>query len=592
MATILVYKYFSKKDTDVSPTESAEGQPEAQASGDSSRSDSRRWMLRLSIALFIPVFFETLDYTVVATAQTHIASAFDQLSLQSWIGTAYLLTSTVFLPLFASIVEIWGRHTTLHLSLLIFMIGSAISTGSNNMITMLVGRGVAGVGAAGLQSVVKILMSDSSSLDANNLQRSLVFLLFAVGYCVGPFIGGVLLNISYRWIFAINLPACVVGMAIAFIVLRNRTKGPQGRRGLPVPADETFIQKLLQVDWIGAILFLTGGILVILALNWGTIYGWSSARVVVCFVVGGLLYVAFVFFEWFLERHVALAFSSQTPTLLPDPMLPLEVFRSLDICLIEASVFVSGMVMMVIFYSISTFMTIVAGVSASKAGAQLIFFAPGMGAGSITQILWIKRFRQPKVPIVLGGAIIAVALGLLSMALEQSNESMIDGFMVLTGVGVGLSAGSLAVHARFTLPDDKVAVVSTLSLFFRAFGGTIGLAQCGAVLNAKVKSYLGDLIASGTISGTYAGQLAQPATSLTSLQSIDGLPIELQLYVREAFRVGTRWAFISLVPWAALACIGTLFLSKIRDTDREPEAPEVIVVEESQQKESPQKEEI
>ncbi|CCM03054.1 uncharacterized protein FIBRA_05173 [Fibroporia radiculosa] len=575
MAAILIYKYFFKKDKDaVAPTGSTPSTSDNQA-----QTSNRRWMILLSISLLIPVLFETLDYTVVATAQTHIASSFNQLNLQSWIGTAYLLTSTVFLPLFASVADIWGRHSALQLSLFFFMIGSAISTGSNNMVTMLVGRGVAGVGAAGLQAVVRIIMADSRSLDANNWQQSMLFLLFAIGYCIGPFIGGELLTISYRWIFAINLPACVVGMVFAFFILRRRAKGPQRRSGLPASMDETFVQQLLRVDWIGAFLFMAGGILIMLALNWGSTYGWDSARVVVCFVIGGLIYVAFVLVEWFLERRAMSAASSQTTTLLPEPMLPLVVFRSLDICLIQASTFVSGMVMIVIFYFVATFMTIVAGRSASSAGSQLVYFAPGMGAGSITQIYWIKRFRQPKAPIVLGGVVMTVALGLLSMALEQNKEGLVDGFMAMTGVGVGLSIGALAVHARFSQPADKVAIVSALSLFFRALGGTIGLAQCGAVLNAKVKLYLEDLITSGTISGAAAGQLSQASASLSSIQSINALPSELQSYVKDAFRDGTRWAFISLVPWAALAAIGTLFLSKIRDTDREPEVQEEIYME-------------
>ncbi|KAI0919480.1 hypothetical protein AcV5_001533 [Taiwanofungus camphoratus] len=168
------------------------------------KSTNIRWRILLSIALFIPVFFETLDYTVVATAQVHIASSFRRLDLQSWIGTSYLLTSTVFLPLFASVANIWGRHDTLQASILLFIVGSAISTGSEIMPTMLAGRGVAGIGAAGLQAVVRIIISDWRSLDDNNWQQSMLLFLYAVGYCLGPVIGGALLNVSFRWIFAIN----------------------------------------------------------------------------------------------------------------------------------------------------------------------------------------------------------------------------------------------------------------------------------------------------------------------------------------------------------------------------------------------------
>ncbi len=158
-------------------------------------SSSAKWKLLLMAALVVPVFFETLDYTgehyVVgfrelshsmpppscrhctsahccasfpASCQNmalifYVKSVFSRLDLQSYIGTVYLLTSTVFLPLFASLADIWGRHWALQLSLLLFGVGSAISTGAQSMITMLAGRGVAGIGAGGMMAVRKFSIS-------------------------------------------------------------------------------------------------------------------------------------------------------------------------------------------------------------------------------------------------------------------------------------------------------------------------------------------------------------------------------------------------------------------------------------------------
>ncbi|KAH9950575.1 MFS general substrate transporter [Amylocystis lapponica] len=553
--------------TEISPTV----QEPSSASG-SPISTSLRWKIMLMLGLFVPVFFETLDYTVVATAQVHIASSFNRLDLQSYIGTAYLLSSTVFLPLFASIADIWGRYWALQLSLLFFLVGSAISTGSPDMGTMLAGRGVAGVGAAGLQAVVRIILSDSRSLDDNNWQQSVLFFLFSIGYCVGPVIGGALLTVSYRWIFAINLPCCVIGIVLAFFILRKMTKGPQTPRTLLQPSmqeKETFLEKFARVDWFGAALFMAGGILVLLALNWGSTYGWNSARMIACFVVGGVLYIAFFAFEYFLERRTEnLAVTGGR--LWQEPMLPLAVFRSYDVCAGQFALFVSGMVMIVMFYFVAIFMTIVNGLSSTNAGVQLIYFAPGLGVGSLMQISFVKYFRQPKIPIVLGSTIMSIALGLISMGMDRNKQTWIDGFLALAGVGVGLSIGAIVVHIRFSQPEERIAVVSALGLFFRALGGTIGLAQCGAVLNAKVRSYLLDLASSGLISPSEASALSQAASSsAASLQSINTLPPEVQTLVRDAFRSGSRWCFISLIPWTGISVILTLFLSNIRDTDRE-----------------------
>ncbi|KAF9815244.1 hypothetical protein IEO21_04691 [Rhodonia placenta] len=566
---------------DISPVSSLQRDPSqdleiAQEAAPAASAFNRRQIILLSIALLIPVYFETLDYTVVATAQTHIASAFNRLDLQSWIGTAYLLSSTVFLPVFASIGDVWGRHWALQAALVFFMVGSAISTGANSMVTMLVGRGIAGIGAAGLQALVRIIMSDSASLDANNWQQSMLFFLFTIGYCTGPIIGGALLTVSFRWIFAINdgtdvdsLPACAVAVVLAFFILRTRAKGPQSTASEP----ETFFQKMLRIDWIGAVLSMGGGILILLALSEGPISGWDTTRVIVWFVIGGIAYIAFLIFEWFLQRRSSASTEADAKRglLRTQPMLPLTVFRSLNICVTMAATFVSGMVMLVMFYFVSIFMTIVAGHTATSAGIALLYFAPGLGAGSLTQIFLIKRLRQPRIPIILGSILITVSLGLVSMAVDRNNDSMIDGFMVVSGAGVGMSIGALAVQARFSQPADKVAIVSALSLFFRALGGTVGLAQCGAVLNGKVASYITSLLRSGTLSAATANSLSQASSSsLSSLQSINALPQEVQQIVKDAFRDGTRWAFISLIPWAALACIGTFFLSNIRDSDQKP----------------------
>ncbi|THU95646.1 MFS general substrate transporter [Dendrothele bispora CBS 962.96] len=532
------------------------------------------WRLKLAIALAIPIFFETLDYTVVATAQTLIASTFGRLDLQSYIGTAYLLTSTVFLPLFASIADIFGRYVALQLSLLFFIFGSALSTGAQNIETMLAGRGIAGVGAAGLLTVVRVIMADSSSLDDNNWQVSVLFLLYAIGYSVGPIIGGALANVSFRWIFAINLPASILAMALCFLLLRKHTKGGQPSKRLPLVyrENETVLLKLLRIDWIGTVLFTVAGILILLALNWGSTEEWNSAKVIVSFIVGGLLAIAFVLWEYCLMHHDTHATSTSHRGRLfwADPTIPLELFRSYDICVVQAASFVGGMVMIVMFYFVAIFMTIVSGLSPKDAGVQLVYFAPGSGGGTLLAVYIVKYLRQPKYAIILGSLLIPVALGMVSVGIHESKQNWVNGFMVMTGVGCGLTIGSVNVQARFTQSKERVAIVAALILFFRSFGGTVGLAQCAAVLNARVGKYIQNAVASGTISGSDLEDLASASVhsgGLTSLQSISDLPPGLQTVIRDAFREGTRWSFISLIPWAAVVFFLTLGLSNIPDTD-------------------------
>ncbi|KIK69465.1 hypothetical protein GYMLUDRAFT_648710 [Collybiopsis luxurians FD-317 M1] len=524
-------------------------------------------MFRLAAALAIPIFLETLDYTVVATAQTDIASAFNRLDLQSYIGTLYLLTSTAFLPLFASIADIYGRHFAMQLSLVFFLFGSALSTGARNMQMMLAGRAVAGIGAAGLLTVVRVILSDSASLDANNRQIGILFLLYAIGYSVGPVIGGYLTAVSFRWIFAINLPACVLAIVLTFLLLRNHVK-----KGFVVgDGDEqvrpTYLTKFLKVDWIGAFLFTAGGILILLALNWGSTTEWKSAKVIVCFVIGGLIFLPCMLWEYILEQHqnkrVATA---RTSTILSAyAMIPIDLFRSYDIIAVLAGSLAGGMVMIVMFYFVAIFMTIVNGLDPSRAGVQLVYFAPGSGVGTLLAVQITRFFRQPKYPIILGSLLIPLSLGLISMGVQRGNQTLVDVYLAVAGAGCGLTIGSLNVHARFSQPTERVAIVSALILFFRSLGGTIGLAQCGAVLNARVRSYILRAIRNGEIPPAVAAGIGQFSGSGGSLQSIKLLPPAAQDIVKEAFRDGVRWCFISLVPWTAVAFFLTIFLSNIPD---------------------------
>ncbi|KAH7929271.1 MFS general substrate transporter [Leucogyrophana mollusca] len=552
----------------------------AQKTSDGARDSStlKKLNYKLMLALLLPVVLETLDYTVVATAQSHIASIFNALPLQSYIGTSYLLSSTVFLPFFASVADIYGRHFGLQASLLFFLIGSAISTGAMNMAMVLAGRGIAGIGAAGLLTIVRTVMSDSASVDANNMQQSAMFLLYSVGFTIGPLIGGSLVSANFRWVFAINLPCTVLAMLLCFVILRGMVKGPRLDEELPMAAlgeKPTWLTRLALIDWIGTFLFIGGGILILLALNWGPDDAWKSIRVIISLIIGAILFALCIVWEYILERR-QLSSVPVTAIYRAHPMLPLEMFTSYDICTVQYGCFVSGLVMFVMFYFVAIFMTIVTGLSPSKSGIQLLYFAPGMGIGSLISIRLIKHLRQPIYPIVVGSVVMTVGLGLIQMAMQMNKQYLVDAFMAVTGVGVGFTGGPLIVHARFTKPNH-VAIVNALMLFFRALGGTVGLAQCFTVMSSKVNSYILSQIRSGALTGADLETLADMYASggLTSLKTLDGLPSAVQTVIRDAFRNAVRWSFISLIPWVALAAVSSLFLSKISEPEKKGKEGEV-----------------
>ena len=183
-----------------------------------------------------------------------------------------------------------------------------------------------------------------------------------------------------------SLPCCAAGMIIAFLLLRTRTKGAKVHHLPHISTEEEgekepLLRGLMRVDWIGALSFMGAGILVLLALNWGSTEKWSETKVIVCWVIGGVLFIGFLVWEYFLENVVDTA--ANKSKLFVEPMIPVSLFKSVDVCAVQYALFVTGLIMLVMFYFVAIFSVIVNGESANKAGAQLIYFAPGMVCVSV-----------------------------------------------------------------------------------------------------------------------------------------------------------------------------------------------------------------
>jgi hypothetical protein len=256
-------------------------------------------------------------------------------------------------------------------------------------------------------------------LEDNNVQAGILSLLYAIAFSTGPIIGGALVSVSWRWIFGINLPCCALSMILIFLFLRKGTKGPQPPRRLsylPTELSEellsraekngSFISNFLRIDTIGVFLFITCGILILLGLSWGSTERWDEARVIISFVVGGVLLLLFIGWEWMVEHstdHLVREFegrrrdheegdsSAPEPGLrqgmarfapkwayITDAMIPMNMFRSYDVVATNFAAMVSGMIMLGIFYFVSVQYVIVQDKSPTNSGIGLLYFAPGM----------------------------------------------------------------------------------------------------------------------------------------------------------------------------------------------------------------------
>lgn len=262
------------------------------------------------------------------------------------------------------------------------IIGSAICTGAptSTFGVLLLGRGFQGVGAAGISMCVRIILADGVSLKEFAFNWTLFATLNAVTFSIGPVIGGYLTQTSWRWCFAVNLPVAVLSIIVVIILLRKQLLGPQ-----PLPQIEgrdasthhgRFFLRLSTIDFGGQMLFLWGFGLLILALTWaGGSYSWSSANVLAPLVIGSVLSISWVAYEYLMAptRLMSRVFPYQRP------MMPWELLSYPDIGLLFFINFASGMAMFSILYFMDLYFALVKGNSASKAGISLLYFLPGLG---------------------------------------------------------------------------------------------------------------------------------------------------------------------------------------------------------------------
>lgn len=265
------------------------------------------------------------------------------------------------------------------------MIGSAICTGAPTgaFPVLLLGRAIQGVGAAGVNISVRVILADRVSLADYALNWTVFALFSGVGFSVGPVIGGYLTQASWRWCFAINLPVGVLAIVLVVVVLRKELLGPQ-----PIPELEgagryravgrraVFGRRVMTIDFVGQFLFLFGLGLLILAFTWaGGTYGWGSAAVIAPLVVGAVLSVAWVFYEYSMAppHLMSRVFRSQRA------MMPWELLAKRDISLLFFVNFDLGVAMFAVMYFMDLYFALVEGHSSSEAGLALLYFLPGLG---------------------------------------------------------------------------------------------------------------------------------------------------------------------------------------------------------------------
>ncbi len=495
---------------------------------------THKQILLVFSGLLAGLLLAALDQTVVATALPTIVGELGGLDHYSWVVTAYLLSSTVSTPLYGKISDLYGRRVVFQAAILIFLAGSLLAGVAQSMLQLVAFRGIQGAGAGGLMAMAFAIVGDVLSPRQRGRYMGFLGAAFAFASVVGPLVGGFIVdNMSWRWVFLINLPVGGAAMVITSAVLR-----------LPV------VRRPHRVDWEGAALLVAGVSCLLLVLVWGGVeYPWGSARIVGLGVAGTVMTAAFV--VW--EGRAA------------EPILPLRLFRTSIFSVTSIVGFLIGCAMFGGVVFLPLFLQVVTGASATNSGLLLLPLMAGIMTGSIGSGRIVSHTGRYRFFPIASTAVATVGAYLLSTmdATTGRVESSID--MAIFGLGIGLTIQVLVLAVQNAVAHRDLGVATSSATFFRSMGGSFGVAVYGAILNHRLTVELPALLPASALAA--AGD-ANVNRLMSSPAAIRALPLPVRQGIVEALTRGIHSVFLWTLPLLAIAFAVAWWLKEIplRDT--------------------------
>jgi EmrB/QacA subfamily drug resistance transporter len=489
---------------------------------------TQRQILTVIGALMLGMLLAALDQTIVATSLPTIVGDLGGLNQLSWVVTSYLLASTISTPLYGKLGDLYGRKSLFQLAIVIFIVGSMLSGLSQNMVELIAFRAVQGLGAGGLMVGAQAIIGDVVPPRDRGRYQGMMGGIFALASVAGPLIGGFLTDdVSWRWIFYINVPIAVVALVATSIVLTSRG----GRVSH-------------HIDWVGAFVLSAGASALILMTTWGgTSYSWASP-VIIGLGIGGVA---------FLALFIAIEARSS------EPLLPLRLFRNSVFDVAGSVGFVIGLAMFGAITFLPVFLQLVDGVSATASGLNLLPLMFGLLLASITAGQLISRRGRYKIFPVIGTALSTIGVFLLSTIGPDTSRTLISLYMVILGLGLGCVMQVLVIAVQNSVEHRDLGVGTSSATFLRSIGASFGVAIFGAIFSNQLSANLvRDLPAAALRSGAI-----NPASLQGSPQSLANLPPLLHAGLVDAVSQSLHVVFLAAVPVLAVSFVLALMLREI-----------------------------
>ncbi len=486
------------------------------------------------IALMLGMLLAALDQTIVSTALPTIVSDLGGLAHLSWVVTAYILASTVSTPLWGKLGDQYGRKRLFLAAIVIFLAGSALCGLSRSMAQLIVFRGIQGLGGGGLMVLAQAIVGDVVSARDRGKYQGWFGAVFAVSSIVGPLLGGLFVDqLSWHWVFYVNLPLGVVALFVIAAVL---------------PGDRSCARH--RIDYAGVVLLGGATSCVVLIATWaGTVYPWSDP------VIAGLAVAAVAM----LAGWVVVA------RRVPEPVLPLGLFRIRAFSMASIVGFVVGFGMFGALTYLPLYLQIVHGVSATLSGVHLLPMMAGMLTMSIVSGQIISKTGKYRYFPIAGTAFATVGMFLLSTLTEHSDLAALGLYLLVLGIGLGMTMQVLVIVVQNAVDFKDLGVATSGATFFRSIGGSFGVAALGAVFTGRLDDDVSEVIARTTLPEGF-----DPVTVQQDPTVIQRLPPALAADFLHVYADSIAAVFRAAAPVMLAAAVLTWFIPqhRLRETTK------------------------
>lgn len=458
--------------------------------------------------LMLTLLLAALDQTVVATALPKIVGELHGLDRMSWAVTVYLLTSTVVLPLYGKLGDLSGRKTVFVFAIVVFVVGSGLAGWSRTMDQLIVFRALQGIGAGGLLIGVQAIIADIVPVRQRGRYMGVISAAYGLASVAGPLIGGFFTDhASWRWCFYLNVPFGLVTLAVVAAGLK-----------LPKPP------RRARFDVLGALLLTASSTCLVLLTTWGgTEYAWTS-RTVLGLGAGA---IGTALFFVVVENFAA------------EPIIPPHLFRDSVFTVTALVGAITGVALFGAASYLPTFLQMVDGVGATESGLLMLPMMGGIVMASLLGGHLISRTGHYKLLPILGGALSAEGMYLLSHLDTQTGRLVYSLWMAILGIGIGLSLPVLVLAVQNSVHPADLGTATSANNYFRQIGGSVGAAVFGTLFAHRLAARL---------AAELPHRAGLPAPDSLTPQLVHALPAPLRdAYVR-AYADAMPRIFLYLVP--------------------------------------------